>query len=125
MIDGEVRRHVINPASLAAWHFTNVVKTPAAQVYASAQGPDLPATPFLVQGSGPAIWVVDVSPSTAPTPPMGGDGGTADGGGGGGGGGGSGGCTMQPFSRGSSGGFAPLGLALAIIVVTRRRKRAC
>ncbi len=70
VIDGEVRRHVINPDSLAAWHFTgdDVKKTPAADVYKYAKGLDLPATPFLMQGSDPAIWVLDFSPDSPPPP---------------------------------------------------------
>jgi hypothetical protein len=126
VIDGEVRRHVINPASLAAWHFTgaDVVKTAAAKVYAFAQGPDLPATPFLMQGSGPAIWVLDVAPSTPPAPPTTqGDGGVGDdGGANSGANGGGGGCSMQPFSTGNPGGFASLSFVLGIIVVARRRR---
>ena len=37
-------------------------------MYANAQGPDLPATPFLMIDSGPAVWVLDVSPATPPAP---------------------------------------------------------
>ena len=63
IIDGEVRRHVIDPPSFGAWHFGDVVKTPAADVYKYARGLDLPARPFLIQGTGPAIWVLDAAPA--------------------------------------------------------------
>ena len=108
IIDGEVRRHIVSPDSLAAWHFTgaDVVKTKAATVYSFAQGADLPASPFLLQGSGPAIYVLDVAPGTAPSPPEGADGGpiaNEDGGAApNGDNGAGGGCSMQPFSRGVS-----------------------
>ncbi len=124
IIDGEVRRHIVSPDSLAAWHFTgaDIVKTAAAKVYSFAQGADLPATPFLLQGSGPAIYVLDVAPGTAPSPgedagvpnsdagaaPPNGDNGAG------------GGCSMQPFSSGFSGGFAFL--AMGLVVVARRRR---
>ena len=80
LVDGEVRRHVIDPASFAAWHFGAVAKTPAADVYKRPRGLDLPARPFLMHGSGPAIWVLDVAPSTPPPPTTpGNDGGAAQG----------------------------------------------
>ncbi len=122
LTDGEVRRHVISPASLASWHFTGaeVVKTAAAKVYAIAQGPDLPATPFLLQGSGPAIWVLDVAPSTPPAPPSENDGGADGGNGGGGGGGGGGGCSMQTSSPAS--GITPFAMGLVALLVARRRR---
>src|SRR6185369_13852673 len=72
LIDGEVRRHVIDPPSFSAWHFGDIQKTPAADVYKYARGIDLPARPFLVKGTGPAISVLDVAPS-AGSPGSGGD----------------------------------------------------
>jgi MYXO-CTERM domain-containing protein len=116
LLDGEVRRHVINPASLAAWHWTgsSVVKAPAAKVYAYAQGPDLPATPFLVMGTGPAIYVVDVAPSTPPGAPAAdagampnGDTSTA-----------SGGCSVNATPAG-----APWWLLSALALAARLRRR--
>ncbi len=70
LLDGNIRRHVVSGASLAAWHrtFAEVVKTPAAKVNAYAQGPDLPTKPFLMIGSGPAVYVLDADPSTPPGP---------------------------------------------------------
>jgi uncharacterized protein (TIGR03382 family) len=122
LLDGEVRRHVVSPDSLAAWHqtFGDVVKTPAAKVYAYAQGADLPDKPFLVIGSGPAVYVIDSAPGTAPKPP-GTDGGTSGDGGwsGNGDAGGGGGCSMQPSSPTGSWAF---GLLLPLAVLVRRRR---
>jgi hypothetical protein len=119
IIDGEVRRHVVNPASLAAWHFTStdVVKTPAAKVYSYAKGMDLPATPFLVQGSGPAIYVIDYAPGAPGS--TGNDAGTSSDGGSNGDTGGGGGCSMQP---GRASGAWLFGL-LPLVFVARRRRR--
>ncbi len=120
LLDGEVKRHVVSPDSLAAWHrtFAEVVKTPAAKVNAIAQGPDLPATPFLIVGTGPAIYVLDVAPATPPAPP-GSDAGT-DGGSNGDSGGG-GGCNMHASSPASSSSWA---IALALVALVRRRRSA-
>ncbi len=121
MLDGEVRRHVVSPASLAAWRRTaaEIVKTAAAKVYAIAQGPDLPATPFLMIGSGPAVWVLDVAPSTPPAPPTTGDDAGTDGGGGHATNGG-GGCSVQSTAP-ASGGWM---LVTPLIVVVLRRRRS-
>lgn len=126
LIDGEVRRHVVSEASLAAWHrsFADVVKTPAADVYAYAHGPDLPATPFLMIGTGPAIWVLDVAPDMPPSQP-GGDGGDSDGGNGGGGGGSgdpsAGGCNIHASSPSQAATWA-FGVVLPLLVLSRRRR---
>jgi MYXO-CTERM domain-containing protein len=65
VIDGNVRRHVVDPTSLAAWKLT-VTTTTAAKVDAYAQGADWPKAPFLVQAIGdPAVYVLDVPPETA------------------------------------------------------------
>jgi hypothetical protein len=124
LIDGEVRRHVINPASLAAWHFTgtDAVKTPAAKVYGYAKGLDLPAEPFLVIGSGPAVWVIDTAPG-GPGPngnDAGADGGNGNGNGDNGDNGGGGGCSMQPSPLARSPGWL---LAFAATIVLARRRR--
>ena len=124
LLDGEVRRHVVSEASLAAWHrsFADVVKTPAAKVYAYAHGPDLPATPFLMQGSGAAIWVLDVAPDGPPGSP-GSDGGTTapDGGptGNGDTGGGAGGCNIHASSPSGAATWA-VGFLLPLLVIRRR-----
>ena len=126
LIDGDVRRHVVSGASLAAWHRTaaEVVKTPAATVHAHAQGPDLPAKPFLMIGSGPAIYVLDVDPNAPPSPtsPDGGtghspdpnagdDGSTAH----------TGGCSAHGDAPASRFGW-PIALGLAIAAAARRRR---
>jgi MYXO-CTERM domain-containing protein len=136
LVDGKTRRHVVSATSLFAWHrtFAEVVKTPAAKVYANARGPDLPATPFLVIGTGPAVYVLDVAPDAPP----GSDGGaTLDGGGSGGpgdgdggssgngdnGAGSSGGCSVQAASP-QSGATWGIALGLLVVVMRRRSKRA-
>ena len=117
LVDGEVRRHVINPKSLAAWHFdaADVVKTPAAKVYAYGKGLDLPATPFLVRGSGPAVYVIDYAPGAPGS--NGGDGGV-DSDGGPNAENGGGGCNVQPSRE-----KAPWALLLPVLFVMRRRRR--
>ncbi len=59
VIDGMVRRHVTNPASLKAWRLGSVETWPAAQVYSYPQAVDFRPEPFLVMGSGPAVYVLD------------------------------------------------------------------
>ena len=73
LIDGKTRRHVIDPASFAAWRFdgATIKKTLAATVYANALGQDWPREPFLVQGSGPAVYVLDGAVAPESTPPAG------------------------------------------------------
>jgi hypothetical protein len=66
VIDGNVRRHVIDPASLADWQFTVATWT-ATNVDAYAQGADWPTTVFLMQGTGETeVYVLDTAPSTPP-----------------------------------------------------------
>jgi hypothetical protein len=126
LIDGNTRRHIVDPASLAAWHRTvaDVVKTPAAKVNAYPQGPDLPATPFVMNGS--SMWVLDVPPSTPPSDTGSGPNGNANGGdgsgaGSGGGGGDSGGCAVRPSSPESSPMFG-IGLVFACLAIVRKRR---
>jgi lysozyme len=66
VLDGGKRRHVVSPASMVAWRFAAPVKTPAAALRALAQGPDWRTTPFLVQGTAPSIYVLDLAPNTPP-----------------------------------------------------------
>lgn len=129
MIDGEVRRHIVSMASLTAWHRTkaDVVQTAAAKVYSFPQGPDLPATPFLMVGTGPAIWVLDVAPSTPPNSGNG-DGGTtsdSDGGTQGPGNGdiGGGGCSLHASSPASGSGLV-FAFGLPLVLLARRRRAA-
>lgn len=126
LIDGDLRRHVLSEASLAAWHQTvaEVVKTPAAKVYAHPQGADLPLHPFLMKGDGAAVWVLDVAPSTMPlpvTPPP--AGGSPNGNGNAGGdanadGAHAGGCSVHGAAPSSS------WLALLPMLALLRRRRA-
>jgi hypothetical protein len=135
LIDGTTRRHVVSPASLAAWHRTaaEVVKTPAAKVYGYAKGPDLPATPFLVIGTGPAVYVLDVAPETPPGPPGSDAGAPSNGGGSTDGDGGSdsnndaatgsaSGCSVHAASPTSSSTWA-IALGLPLLWISRRRLR--
>lgn len=77
VIDNGVRRHVINPASLAAWRFGAPKKMSAAQVYAYPQSTDFRPEPFLVMGNGPEAYVLDDPLSASGTGGAGGAGGTA------------------------------------------------
>ncbi|MEO6418857.1 MAG: hypothetical protein ABIP39_05590 [Polyangiaceae bacterium] len=72
VIDGAVRRHVVDPASLEVWQFA-AVKWPVAQVNALPEGQAWPATPFLIQGTGdPAVYMVDaLLPSAGGAPAAG------------------------------------------------------
>ncbi len=134
LLDGKMRRHVVSGASLVAWHRTvaEVVKTPAAKVNGIARGPDLPATPFLVIGSGPAVYVLDVAPATPPGPPGASDGGTPSGDSGSptddagdapanADSGASGGCSLHATSPTSGLGWTAI--ALPLLVFARRRRR--
>lgn len=109
----QVRRHVINPTSLAAWQFT-ATTWPAAKVNALPKGIDWPAAPFAMQGTGaPAIYVMDETP---PPPDPGSSGGGSQGGSQNGDQNGTGGCN-------SSGGSGDAWLvALSMLALTRRRK---
>ncbi|HEY8091798.1 MAG TPA: CHAP domain-containing protein, partial [Polyangiaceae bacterium] len=140
VIDGKTRRHVVDGASLAAWGFPITTWTDA-QVSAVAQGADWPGTPFLLQGTGdPAIYVLDVAPTTPPGSTSG-DGGTSGthgqpvGGGTGdtdGGsswtasnaasGGGGGGCSAASGATPGGAGWAA-GLAMSVLVLRSRRRR--
>lgn len=80
VIDSGLRRHVVDPASLAAWRFDGpgvVVVTPAAQVYMNPKGADFPAAPFvLASPSDPKAYILDV-PLHPASPGTGGTGGTS------------------------------------------------
>ena len=125
LVDRAMRRHVVSPASLAAWHrsFSEVVKKPAAEVDAMPVGPDLPATPFLVIGSGPAVWVIDVALGASGGPS--GDGGApSDDGGANGsnaGAGGSGGCSVGAAGEAPDVTWSMVLGSAAVAIVRRRR----
>ena len=122
MIDGEVKRWVTSPDSLAAWHrsFSEVVTWPAAKLASYARAADLPAKPFLMHGTGPAVYVLDAAP---PGPPSTGksDGGISGGTSGGNADqGGAGGCSVHTSAPG---GAAPLfAFGLPLLVALRRRR---
>jgi MYXO-CTERM domain-containing protein len=146
VIDSQVRRHVVDPASLAAWHFDGpggVVVTPAAQVYQYPQGADLPAMPFVFASpSDPKVYLLDV-PLQPGSSGAGGDstGGAGVGGGNAGGAGGAGGDAAGGSDAGTGGNHgsskssacavsggaegSPLSLLLAALAMgaLRRRRR--
>jgi lysozyme len=118
----KLKRHVVDWDSLVAWRFdpAKIVKMKAADLGAIDRGPDWPAEPDLVQGSGPEVDMLDVSPDSPPPPPVttgggdpnspmaGGDGASSD----------HGGCNTS----GSSGSGTLLGLALALLAIRKRRR---
>ncbi|WP_437285854.1 M23 family metallopeptidase [Sorangium sp. So ce406] len=144
LVDGAARRAVPDAEAAAAWRLDpdEAVVWPVARLAALPLGPALPPRPFLAQGSGPALYVID-------TPPPRGEGGGAGAGGAGGSGGiggagGAGGaaedephmnggihgqvrCECGAAGAGSAGGAAAgwqqLGLlaAAAALVAARRR----
>jgi hypothetical protein len=65
VIDGTVKRHVVNEASLTAWGFA-VTKMPIAKLDTYFMGDDWPEAPFVIQGEGEAaIYVLDGIPPSA------------------------------------------------------------
>jgi surface antigen len=118
IVDGALLRHVQDPASMTAWRFdwNAIVKMPSSQFAAMKQGLPWPETPFLAQGSGSAVYMLDVTTPPAPPPPpqTGGDAGTApptasDGSG----------CAIVSSPTPKTSAIAWLALALAL--VARRR----
>jgi hypothetical protein len=69
VIDGDEKRHIQDPASLAAWKVepSTIVKTAAATLASTKTGEDWPETPFGLMGPDGAVYVLDVPP---PAPPM-------------------------------------------------------
>jgi MYXO-CTERM domain-containing protein len=136
VIDTGLRRHVIDPTSLAAWRFDGpggVAVTPAAQVYAYPQGADFPAAPFVFASpSDPKVYILDV-PLQPPSTGTGGEGGSGAGGSAGTGAGSSGGSSGKPVpgqtsgcavSNGAGGADGAAALAvLALVAASRRRRR--
>ncbi|MGK4002532.1 M23 family metallopeptidase [Sorangium sp. So ce1036] len=80
LIDGPERRAVPDAAVAEAWRLDPdaAVVWPAGRLAAMPPGPALPPRPFLAQGSGPALYVIDTPPHRA------GSGGEASAAGGGG-----------------------------------------
>lgn len=67
LVDGAQRRHVPNPAIAAAWRLELATRreVPVSALAAYPVGPPLRA-PWLVRGSGPALYVLDVVPLAPP-----------------------------------------------------------
>ena len=61
-IDGSWRRHVLSMKDLNAWRFdtAEIEKWPPAQLSGYEEGNSWGSIPFLVQGSGPEVYVIDV-----------------------------------------------------------------
>ncbi|MFH1807792.1 MAG: SpoIID/LytB domain-containing protein [Pseudomonadota bacterium] len=61
LLDTGVRRHVTSSASFEVWRFSwdAVESVPAEEIAAMPRGAPWPAAPFLMQGSGPAVYVLD------------------------------------------------------------------
>ena len=95
LIDDNSKRWVTSPSSMAAWRFDSgaIAVVPLDQINALPTGPAMLEAPMLVQGSGPAVYLIDLKPpapgpagSDAGTPvgsdagtPVGSDAGTAPG----------------------------------------------
>ncbi len=63
VVDGDVRRHVTDPGSLAAWKLGGAIEAmAAADVYARPKGKDWRPAPFLFRGGGAAVFVLDDAP---------------------------------------------------------------
>ena len=64
LVENRVLRHVVSGEAMEAWRFpwdTIRVDT-VANVHANLTGPALPSRPFLAQGSGPAVYLIDEPP---------------------------------------------------------------
>ena len=63
IVDGPFRREVPDDV-VPAWRFAveSAVVTPAAQLDAMPRGPDLRVRPFMVQGTQPAVYLLDEPP---------------------------------------------------------------
>ncbi len=148
LVDGKWRRHVPDPAAMAAWGFafSDVKQVPAAEVDALKLGPDLRPEPVLVKDSTGKVDAIDdpmpAEPGTGGSDATGGSGGTpsSSGGASSGGassGGSSGGQKTKLVDDGSdegscacrqaggSGPNAPGWLALLVVAVPVLRRRRC
>ncbi len=133
VIDGAIKRHVVDPASLQAWKL-KITKQPAAKLAALVEGPAWPKAPFVFMTEGQAtVYVLDsvaVPANAGGEPALGpttestgsaaaapaGDGApdaSSDGGG----------CSVAaaPGSRGSNASLLGLAALLALAVTVRRR----
>ncbi len=78
VVDGTTRRHVPIPAAMQAWRFSSVATVTDAELARYAEGPELPATPTLVKGSGAAVYLLDAAPLPPPAPTPSADAGATD-----------------------------------------------
>lgn len=64
LVENRTLRHVPSPAAMAAWRFAwDAIRVDtAASVHANLTGAPLPVRPFLAQGSGPAVYLIDEPP---------------------------------------------------------------
>ncbi|XXX74374.1 M23 family metallopeptidase [Sorangium sp. So ce134] len=140
LVDGAARRAVPDADAAAAWRLDpgEAVVWPAARLAALPLGPALPPRPFLAQGSGPALYVIDTPPPQGEgAGGAGGSGGAAGAAGGGGAGddaplmnGGIHGelrCECGAAGAGGAGGAStawPLGLFAAAAALGAARRRA-
>lgn len=70
ILDGGRRRHVVDEASLTAWRLGSLLNSVPAGTLAELEvGPDWPAVPVLVQASGPDVYVLDVAAAEAGSEP--------------------------------------------------------
>ncbi|MBX7099485.1 MAG: phosphodiester glycosidase family protein [Myxococcaceae bacterium] len=72
LVDGPQVRWVQNPESAAAWHFDlgTVKEVSKAEMAQWTEGPPLRLRPWLVRGSGPAVYVVDDAAGPSPERPF-------------------------------------------------------
>jgi hypothetical protein len=137
VLDTWVRRHVTDPASLAAWRFDGAVTVkPAAEVQAYPVGPDFPAAPFVFAGaSDPKAYLLDVPilpPAQGDADAGSSDGGAGTGGAGGSGGAGTGGAGTPSSESpsgcqaagGAGGGAGVAWIAAAVALFAARRRRS-
>lgn len=115
LVEGGVKRHVPNPTVAARWRFdlTKVATWTKSKVDGLREAAPVRDRPIAVRGTGPAVYLVDDSLTSAPLPP------SADGGTEAGvdpAAGGDGGC-----SQGGGGASAAFGLAIVLLVSLRRR----
>ena len=62
ILDGGMRRRVVDAGSLEAWRLEGFVAVAAAGTLADLDvGPDWPAVPSVVQGGGPEVYVLDIA----------------------------------------------------------------
>jgi MYXO-CTERM domain-containing protein len=64
VLENKTLRHVVSQDSMASWRFTyaQVQAVTSADLALDITGADLLARPFVVQGSGPAVYVIDNPP---------------------------------------------------------------